>query len=136
MRSKRWTLIYWLNVQGPLLPFAKILDWQGFVVSLHGSEKPNELAFDRTRATTQNRPIVSTDAERNSQIHCIPQCTHAIHSTRAKNLSTDTTLDAKRNSGVRRQFAVFEVTAFPKATTLKTSTAANQGKKLSSAAGV
>ena len=97
--------------------------------------KAERMAFDRTRATTWNRPIAGTDAERNSQIHCIPQCTHAIHSTRAKNLSTDTTPNAKRNSGVRRQFAVFEVTAFPKATTLKTSTAANQGKKLSSAAG-
>ncbi len=40
------------------------------------------------------------------QIHCIPQCTHAIHSTRAQNLSSVTTVHSRRNSGVRRQRAV------------------------------
>jgi hypothetical protein len=39
-------------------------------------------------------------------IHCIPQCTHAIHSTRAQNLSSVTTVHSRRNSGVRRQRAV------------------------------
>ena len=73
--SKRWTLIYWLNVQSPLLPFTRILDWQGLVVSVHGSEKPNEwpsTELERLRGIDQLPARMQNGIRKFTAFHSVP----------------------------------------------------------------
>lgn len=76
----------------------------------------------RRRATSEIRPRVSNALP----LHCFPQCSRAIHSTRVKNLRLNTPSSTGRNSGVRRQNAVSSGD-FSRSRHLKKLVAANQG---------